>query len=154
MRTKKSDFEDYHGMDVIGLDDDGIWWGTPNAWWVYGDTDTSGSDENGVPDGSCDGPDAAPATPTYFEVSGFWYDGKSFTAYVVASSFEEVRHHAACHGCRDIFISPGVRLSKRHVYKSCGVVFLTDEQVQARLEGRPIITEDGRIVRTKGSRRR
>lgn len=117
---------DCHGCEILGCDDDGFWWGTPNAWHVVGDDDTSGCDHNGVPDGSPDGPEHPPATPTYFEVSG-WMGAVEFTAYVIASNEANVRRMLSGFGVTEpSFLA--TRLRTRRKFEPYSVVFVTDDE--------------------------
>lgn len=101
---------DCYGVEVSGADDDGGWWGTPNAWIVFGDEDTSGCDERGEPDGSCDGPDHDPKTPTLFKVSGRGWCGEDVSGYFIASSEEELVRHIRGFGPVEPQIEKGHRL--------------------------------------------
>lgn len=123
---------DCHGRDVVGLDEDGGWWGTDNAWWILGDPDTSGCDENGVPDGSEDGPEHDPATPHLFIASGVGYEGQQWDFAVVASSEARLQEFAASLGVKRLegIETHKLRRGRYHVGKT---VYLTDSQAAKRL---------------------
>lgn len=139
---KRNENEDCRGVQLIGYDEEkGNWWyGTPNAWCVIGDADTSGCDEHGVPDGSCDGPCSPPVTPTYFEVAG-WRWGGEFSGYFIASNEETLRQWLASHDVKDYQLI-SKRIKTRRKLRPYGVLDLTDEQAAKLLDGssnRPIV---------------
>lgn len=123
---------DCYGVDPIGANDDGVWFGTANAWMLLGDPDTSGFDPiTGEPDGSQDGPDHPPKAPTYFNLTGF-LGSDPLDAHCVASDEDRVLSFLRNIGATEVRVLEATRLSRRR-YKATGFVFLTDEQVDRRL---------------------
>lgn len=108
---------DCHGVEIMGSDDDGCWYGTEHAWIVLGDPDTSGCDENGKPNGSRDGMDHPPATPHYFEASGY-LGAAIMQMYVIASTEQHVQNFAHGLGVVDLTISRGEAV-ERDLLKDC-----------------------------------
>ena len=119
---------DCHGVAMTGRDEGNLWAGTPNAWMVLGDEDTSGAE------GWEDGPPRAPATPTYFEASGAW-ENLDFQGYFLASNEANVRRYLDTLGVRDVIIL-AMSLSRRvAVYMACGFFFVTDEESRRLTHG-------------------
>lgn len=83
---------DCYGAPTHGASEDGIWWGTANAWVVMGDEDTSGCDDQGMPNGMCDGPDRDPHRPFLFEVTGH-VGYEAFHGHFIASSEPALMRH-------------------------------------------------------------
>ncbi len=126
MKKKPEIFWDCHGVDVIGIDSDGLWWGTENAWMVIGDPCMA---EHG-------GPDEDPATPTYFVVEADWEQGQTYVAHLVASEANFAIWRVEGMGGDKARVIFEKKLSKRHKYSCYGTVYLTDEQ-RARRLGEP-----------------
>lgn len=124
--------KDCKGIDVWGRENGVFWVGTPNAWFIIGDDDTSGCDETGKPDGSCDGPDVEPATPIYFQMEGR-IDNNKTKIYVVASSYERACQRIPFYGlqleCRVIRQFP-LKMKVTVEQMQAGFLFLTDEEIK------------------------
>lgn len=110
--------------------------GTENAWCIVGDEDTSGYDPTTGERGFADGPDGPPATPTYFEVSG--YSGNlEFHGYYLASSEMDVRRAIGGWGLTDLTINETKLAAPLEVTWEMlrkGFLFVEDEEA-ARLLG-------------------
>lgn len=139
---------DCHGRDASGCDDENFWMGTENAWYILGDEDTSGCDDDGTPNGLPDGPDHPPATPTFYEVSGK-FQNLDFQGYFLASNEERVRKVLDTFFVRDVTILTSTLAANPNVtYQTLreGYLFVDDEE-SARLQGtlyahKPVVEQE------------
>lgn len=109
---------DCNGVEPIGLDDDGAWFGTENCWLVLNDYEE-------------DGPGTFPATPHFVTVAGKLLTS-DFAGHVVASNAQRAIDYFDGIGCLHIQVISCDKLRASEAFNdNPWAVYVTDEEAEA-----------------------
>lgn len=117
-KTVSSDC-DCNGVEPIGSDDDGFWFGTANCWLVLTDYEV-------------DGPGTVPATPHFITVVAKLGED-DFSGYVVASTKQRALDYFEGIGCKGVQVLYCDRI--KALEGEPWAVYVTDEEAEAMKEG-------------------